>query len=136
MDECEWTENDDDVFNLRLVQEYKAAKEMADNAKKRSDTLKGELIDLVEKRGYADHNGHLWYEVGDFKLKRERRVTKVFNSTACTEWAKEIDIWDDVKEVIEVLSEDRLLALAWDQDDIQRYIQTFYEEKEVWAFKV
>ena len=33
MDDCEWTEGDDAAFNLRLVQEYKAAKEMADTAK-------------------------------------------------------------------------------------------------------
>ena len=40
MDDCEWTENDDAAFNLRLVQEYKAAKEMADTSKKRADGLK------------------------------------------------------------------------------------------------
>ncbi len=136
MDDCEWTETDDAAFNLRLVQEYKAAKEMADTSKKRADGLKSQLVELVDEHGYEGENGHRWFEVGEHKLKRERRVSKAFDRTACEEWAREAGLWEDVKEVIEVLSEDKVLALAWDKPEIRQEVDDFYVEKETWAFKV
>jgi hypothetical protein len=36
---------------------------------------------------------------------------------------------------VEVLSEDKLLGLAWNDEEIAKQIQTFYIEKESWAFK-
>ena len=48
MDDCEWTDSDDSAFNLRLVQEYKAAKEMADTSKKRADGLKSQQFLHIE----------------------------------------------------------------------------------------
>ena len=136
MDDCEWTENDDAAFNLRLVQEYKAAKEMADTSKKRADGLKSQLIELVDEHGYEGENGHRWFEVGDYKLKRERRVSKSFDTAACAEWAKSNGLWDEVSEVIERLSEDKVLALAWDDLEIRSEIEAFYVERETWAFKL
>lgn len=136
MDDCEWTEADDTKYNLRLVVEYKASKEMADSAKKRADGLKSQLIELVDERGYEGENGHRWFEVGDYKLKRERRVSKTFDAAACEEWAKVSGLWDEVSEVVELLSEDRVLALAWDDPEIRAEIERFYVEKETWAFKL
>jgi len=136
MDDCEWTESDDAAFNLRLVQEYKAAKEMADTSKKRADGLKSQLIELVDERGYEGENGHRWFEVGEHKLKRERRVGKSFDAVACEEWARSTGLWDDVSEVLEVLSEDKVLALAWDDPAIRSEIEAFYVERETWAFKL
>ena len=136
MDDCEWTEADDTKYNLRLVVEYKASKEMADSAKKRADGLKSQLIELVDERGYEGENGHRWFEVGDYKLKRERRVSKTFDAAACEELAKVSGLWDEVSEVVELLSEDRVLALAWDDPEIRAEIERFYVEKETWAFKL
>ena len=136
MDDCEWTVSDDVKYNLRLVVEYKASKEMADSAKKRADGLKSQLIELVDERGYEGENGHRWFEVGDYKLKRERRVSKTFDAAACEEWAKASGLWDEVSEVVELLSEDRVLALAWDAPEIRAEIERFYVEKETWAFKL
>ena len=73
--------------------------------------------------------------IGGHELKRERRVSKSFNSTQAEEWAREQGLWDDVKEVIERLSEDKLLQLAWEDKALLTTVQTFYTEKETWAFK-
>jgi hypothetical protein len=127
---------DDEAFNLRLVQEYKGAKEMAESAKKRADGIKAQLIVLVDEQGYEGENGHRWFEVGEFRLKRERRVSKSFDSAACEAWAKETGLWDNVSEVVEVLNEDKVLALAWDDPEIRDEIERFYVEKETWAFKL
>jgi hypothetical protein len=136
MDDCEWTMSDEDNYNLRLVVEYKASKAMAESAKKRADKLKAELVELVDSRGYEGENGHLWYEIGEYKLKRERRVSKTFDAVNCEEWARDTGLWDQVSEVVELLSEDKVLALAWDDPEIRTEIERFYIEKETWAFKL
>jgi len=136
MDDCEWTMDDELAYNLRLVEEYKGAKDLADSSKKRADTLKKELSDLVDSEGYEGDNGHLWYEIGDYKLKRERRVSKSFDLDECEQWAKSTGLWDEVKEVVELVSEDKVLALAWDDPEVREAIERFYKEKETWAFKL
>ena len=136
MEDCEWTVEDEYTYNLRLVEEYKSAKDLADSSKKRADALKKELSDLVESEGYEGDNGHLWYEIGDYKLKRERRVSKSFDLDECEQWAKSTGLWDEVKEVVELVSEDKVLALAWDDPEVREAIERFYKEKETWAFKL
>ena len=136
MEDCEWTVEDEYTYNLRLVEEYKSAKDLADSSKKRADALKKELSDLVEAEGYEGDNGHQWYEIGDYKLKRERRVSKSFDSDECEQWAKTTGLWDEVSEVVEVLSEDKDLGLAWDDPEIREEIERFYKEKVTWAFKL
>ena len=129
--------DEDLTYEKRLIQEYQSAKDMADSAKKRADKLKKELVEIVDSKGYEGENGHIWYEVGDHKLKRERRVSRVFNSTECETWARQNKLlWEQVSEVVEVLSEDKVLALAWDDTDVQSKIMDFYEERITWAFKL
>ena len=38
--------------------------------------------------------------------------------------------------MVEVLNEDKVLALAWDDPDVQDKIMGFYEERVTWAFKL
>ena len=128
--------DDELAYNLRLVEEYKGAKDLADSSKKRADTLKKELSDLVDSEGYEGDNGHLWYEIGDYNLKRERRVSKSFDLDECEQWAKSTGLWDEGKEVVELVSEDKVLALAWDDPEVREAIERFYKEKETWAFKL
>jgi len=125
----------DEVYVQRLVQEYRGAKDMADAARERSDKLKKELAGLVDEHGYTDHNGHRWLEVGDERLKRERRLSKTFSRERAEEWARAAGRWEEVMDVVEVLSEDKVLALAWDDPDVRDVVDGFYVEREVWAFK-
>ena len=124
------------LFIERLVAEYKGAKALADTTRERSDKMKKQLSEIVDTHGYVDHNGHRWLDVGEFKLKRERRVGKSFDAAACEVWAKKEGLWDNVSEVVEALSEDKVLALAWDDPEIRDEIEGFYIERETWAFKV
>ena len=126
----------DTSYLQRLTEEFKKSKAALDSLEKRHNEMKKELTEAVTTHGVADNNGHIWLEVGDFKLKRERRVSRSFDTERATEWAKENGYWDDVKEVIEVLSEDKVLGLAWTNNDLKDTVQSFYTEKEVWAFKV
>lgn len=126
----------DTAYIERLVDEFKKNKELQEQVEKRTTSLKKELTEYVSNFGSADDKGHMWLEVGDLKLKKERRVSRSLDTSKATEWAKENGYWDEIKEVIEVLSEDKLLGLAWGDDDMEAIVQSMYIEKEVWAFKV
>lgn len=119
----------------RLASEYKKDKEFIEKMEKRLSGVRKELLEAVQEHGVPDDKGHIWFTAGDIVLKKERRVTRSFDISAAEEWAKENGYWDDVKETIEVLSEDKILGLAWQNQDLSEKIQEFYVEKESWAFK-
>jgi hypothetical protein len=120
----------------RLAQEFKKSKEAIDMLTKRQNEMKAELIEAVKDQGYEDDKGHKWFKVGDIELKYERRVSRSFDEGAADNWAHDTGRWDDLKRVVEMLDEDKLLALAWEDNDVAETIQAFYVEKETWAFKV
>lgn len=125
----------DNAYLERLAEEYKKSKDTLALIEKRTNDMKKELSVAVEQFGTPDDKGHLWLTVGDLNLKREKRVSRSFDATAAENWAKEKGLWDDVKDVIEVMSEDKLLGLAWSDKSLEETIMTFYVEKESWAFK-
>jgi hypothetical protein len=109
---------------------------MLEMTQKRVDALKADLTQMLVTYGQPDEKGNLWIDMGDLEFKRERRISKSFNSSAAEAWAKQNGHWETVREIVEVLSEDKLLGLAWNNDAIQETIKTFYVEKETWALKV
>jgi len=125
----------DEAHARRVVEDYKNHKSLLDQTQKRTDAIKAQLTDMLVAHGKPDEKGNIWIDLGDVELKRERRISKSFNTSAAEAWAKENGHWDTVKEVIEVLSEDKLLGLAWNDEDIQEKVKTFYVEKETWALK-
>lgn len=125
----------DEQYLTKLVEDFVSQKKLLSQLETRVDKLKKELSTVVEQHGIPDDSGHIWLNVGGHELKRERRVSKSFNSTQAEEWAREQGLWNDVKEVIERLSEDKLLELAWKDKALLPTVQTFYVEKETWAFK-
>lgn len=125
----------DEQHLTKLVEDFVSQKKLLSQLETRVDKIKKELSNVVEQHGTPDDSGHIWLNIGGHELKRERRVSKSFNSTQAEEWAREQGLWDDVKEVIERLSEDKLLQLAWEDKALLTTVQTFYTEKETWAFK-
>jgi Cu2+-containing amine oxidase len=126
----------DKEFIRKTLQEYRNSKDLLEGIQKRMDSYKESLVDILVTYGQPDEKGHLWVEFEDVEIKRERRVSRSFNASAAEAWAKENGHWDTVKEVIEVVNEDKILGLAWNNDELQETIKTFYAEKETWALKV
>jgi hypothetical protein len=127
--------NKPDDYYERLAQEFKKSKEAIDALTKRQNDMKAELIAAIKEKGYSDDKGHLWYTAGSTELKYERRVSRTFNAQAAEQWAREQGLWDDLKKIVEMLDEDKLLGYAWNHNEVEEVIQSFYEEKESWAFK-
>ena len=125
----------DENYIARLATEFKDQKKFLATLEARVEKMKKELSGYVEEFGTPDDSGHLWLTVAGVELKRERRVSKSFDTNSAENWAKENDLWDEVKEVVERLSEDKLVALAWKNKEIAPTVQSFYVEKETWAFK-
>lgn len=120
----------------RIAEEYKKAKEFAESTAKRADELKKELVRQVSQYGTSDDRGHKWMAAGDMQLKHERRVGKSFDLASAIDWAKENDIWDAVKEIIETTNEDLILRYSWEHPEHQATVAKFYVERETWAFKL
>jgi len=129
------SEQFDETYYTKMVEEFVSQKKLLSQLEARVDKIKKELSTVVEQHGTPDDSGHIWLNVGGHELKRERRVSKTFNAANAEQWAKENGLWDDVKEIVERLSEDKLLAVAWNDKSLLPTIQGFYVEKETWAFK-
>jgi hypothetical protein len=123
-------------YYFRLAKEFQAAKDASDVFKKRAEKMRAELVQAVTDLGYEDDKHHRWMESDDLQIKYERRVSKRLDLEAVEAWAKENGVWDDIKEVVEVVNEDRLMALAWDNPEIQKVVQSLYVETENYALKV
>jgi hypothetical protein len=126
----------DEAYVSKLVNEFQNHKSMLDATQKRLDGFKKELTEILDAHGKPDDKGNLWINLPSCEIKRERRISKTFNASAAEAWAKENGFWDSVKEVIETINEGLLLGLAWDNDEIQEKVKSFYVEKETWALKV
>lgn len=120
----------------RLAQMYKDTKAMAEKTMARADEIKKELIEKVQKEGYTDEKGHQWLDAGSFQLKRERRASVSFNESEAEAWARDTNKWDEVKEVREFVSEDKFLAVVWDNPELKEELDKFYTTRESYAFKV
>lgn len=120
----------------QLVRMYQEQRDFANKINARVEELKQELIKRIQEEGFTDDKGNQWLDAGDFQLKRERRVTVSFNEHFAEEWAKKRGIWDEVKETIEVVNEDQILAVAWNDDDMKNDLDNFYTRRENFAFKV
>lgn len=120
----------------RLVTEYQDLKSMVDKYTTRLNSLKKELSDQVDLYGHEDEKGSKWLPLGVCQLKRERRAGVSFDSDAAEKWAHSKGLWDEVVETIEVVSEDKVLSLAWKDDTLKQEIDNLYTIRESWAFKI
>lgn len=123
-------------FLERLAREYQKAKEFEDAAHAHSQELKNQLIILLKEQGTPDHRGSLWLNAGKYDIKHERRISTSLDADGLREWAVDHDLWSEVSEMVEVLVEDKVVALAYERPDLAPQINDFYTEKETWAFKL
>lgn len=132
-------EKPDKEYLERLIDEYNKSREFADKANARVDELKGSLRTYVKAHGTADDKGHVWLPAINHQLKHEKRTSVSLNTQKAEDWAKENGVWDKVKKTIEVLDEDALVALLWqnqESGEMASILDSFYTKKDSWAFKV
>jgi len=125
----------DEQYLTKLVEDFVSQKKLLSQLETRVEKMKKELSAVVDQHGTPDDSGHIWLNIGGHELKRERRVSKSFDSVSAEKWAREQGLWAEVVEVIERVSEEKVAGLAWKNKSLLPIVQTFYTEKETWAFK-
>ena len=128
--------SEDVTYYLRLAKEYQAAKDASEVYKKRADKMRVDLIHAVNSFGFEDDKHHRWIEGEELNIKYERRVTKRLDLEAVESWAKESGVWDRIMQTIEVVDEDKLMGLAWEDPEVAKIVQSLYVETENFALKV
>jgi hypothetical protein len=120
----------------RLAREFQDRKELVEVAIKRMDAVKKELSSYVDTQGTTDDKGNRWVPTEEYTLKRERRVSRVLDGDAVEQWAREANLWGAVSTSVEMVDENKLLSLGLADPDLNNTINSFYTERETWAFKV
>lgn len=136
---------------IRTLDEHLRSRELAESAKrmqeKYRDLLKGHIIDSVE----PDADGHRWFFLSDEtedpyigpdgrvieSLKVEKRSSISLDEEVAEDRLKELGLLDQCIETVEVLDEDKILALNFEDKLSDEDLALMYKEgKATFAFKV
>jgi hypothetical protein len=110
----------------RITKEYLKHLEHLQKLQKMTGEMKEMLKAAIEKEGEPDEKGHRWLPAGDYLLKLQKsQGDPKLSVEAATGWAKTKGIWDKVKETVEVLDEDKLMAYMYDHQDDEELEEEF-----------
>ena len=102
----------------RLTKEYLKHLDHQKKLEELTKQLKDLLRKAIEDDGEPDENGHIWLPSGHYLLKLQKsQPTPKLDVEKAEEWAKRKGIWTQVSELVQVLSEDRLMAYMYDHQD-------------------
>lgn len=99
----------------RLAEEFVKEKQHLAALTKRVDSIKELLKEKVAEAGIPDESGHIWLQAGKYQLQNQRRQADPYLDIPSAEaWAKDIGIFDEVKEVREFVDHDALAGWVYD----------------------
>lgn len=112
----------------RIAKEYLKRLHMQQVTAKSVQELRGLLEKAIEAEGEPDEKGHVWLAAGDVLLQKQKRQGDPFlDREAAEQWAKELDIWDEVKRTVEELDEDALVAYVYQNRDDEGLEEQFQQ---------
>lgn len=120
------------------VREYKYLKDEIDTLTKRQKEIRDDLMAIIESEGYADDQGHWWYELdepvdGVASLQRQRRVSRSLDEEAAEEILKNQSLWDRCTEVRRVVNQDAVYEALYDEKLTEEDIDAIFPAKTTWA---
>jgi len=101
------------------------------------------IMDELAESGQTDQKGNQWIYFTDDPvegrvkgIKRERRVSRRLDEETAEEYLREKGLYEQCTETIVVLSEEKLLALAFGQGApiTDEDLESLYVVNETWAF--
>lgn len=110
----------------------------------RMNELKGKLSDLVEREGYADEKGNVFYDLPDEVevegkvyrgLKREHRVSVFFDEDKAEQRLVELDLYDQATSTSTYLDQDKVYALQQRGQLSEEDLDSFFGTTETYAFR-
>ncbi len=130
----------------RMVIDWLGLDNTASQFQSRADELKVLMRDdLLVAQGEEDSDGHYWYTFDDAiedpsgkadvtGLKREHRKSKTLNAERAEAFLRKRGLWDECTETVVVISEDAILAKAFDKVISDKDLNSLYDVKESYAF--
>jgi len=101
------------------VRNYLMLKRKVDEMSADRDSLKKDLIDLVDTEGEPDEKGHLWYNLpeevdGVNALQRQRKVSQRLDADVAEALLKEKGLQDRCYKMVPVLDEAEVMACLYE----------------------
>jgi hypothetical protein len=123
------------------VSQFLYLKRQIDELTKEQKVVRDQLMELVEKDGYEDSDGHMWFDLespvdGRVAIKRERRTKQEVDEESAEELLREYGLWDTCTKQVRVLDEDAIMSALWDSKLSEEDIDTIYPKKIIWALHV
>lgn len=110
---------------------------------KRMGKIRDALMAEAETHGTADSNGHLYLDVKPFTfegktygaIKRERRVSQLFDDDKALKLAEKKNVRDRVIKTVEVLDQDEFYVLNQEGIISDKELDGLISSKVTWAFQ-
>lgn len=123
----------------RLFQQFIHLKKTGDAMLAEAAPYKKALMDVLEKEGVADSDGHVWYQfpdpiAGHPAMKRERRVRTEVDAAAVKEILTAAGLWGECHQTIQVLDEDAVFAAVQRGALTDSDLEQMFPKKIIWAF--
>jgi hypothetical protein len=101
------------------IRTYITLKNQVDDLSAERDSLKKDLIELVDTEGEPDEKGHLWYRLseeveGINSLQRQRKVSQRLDSSVAEPMLKEKGLYDRCYQMVPVLDESEVMACLYE----------------------
>jgi hypothetical protein len=125
----------------RYLSEYLRQKSVADQMADKVNDMKATLMSYVEANGYVDDKGHQWVDVegvdGVTQLKRERRASTFLDLDVAREEMAKLGVLGRCMtiRISREFDEDKMLALAFDEEIPRVVVDKCYVERTSYAFK-
>jgi len=101
------------------IRTYITLKNRVDDMSAERDSLKKDLIELVDTEGEPDESGHIWYRLpqeveGINSLQRQRKVSQRLDPSVAESILKEKGIYDRCYQMVPVLDEAEVMACLYE----------------------
>lgn len=133
-----------EVTREAQVKEWVLLKRRIDTETKRLNQIRDHLMSVAAAEGEEDEKGSLFLAFDPVTaggqtystIKRERRVSVSLLSDKVETLADKKDLRDRLYKMVPVLDQDELYVLNQEGKITDRELDSLFEEKETWAFKV
>jgi hypothetical protein len=123
----------------RYLSEYLRQKVVADQLAAKVADMKATMMAFVEENGYEDDKGHQWVDIegveGVTHLKRERRTSTFLDTDVAEQEMEKLGMLKKCTKIVREFDEDKMLALAYNNEIPRTVVDKCYVEKTSYAFK-
>lgn len=112
---------------------YLTLKQRIDELEKLAKPLKQRITEEVDMNGNADSKGHLWWNIGETLLQRQRRTKTTLDMDAAERVLTGANLYDRCIKYVPAINEDEVYAALQEGLLTEENIQEIFPVEESWA---